>query len=216
MESSPSTWNMGEMMVTQWLTQVLNCTLELETILQIFRHSIIVPVYKTKGIDPPLVWQLSWHITGINPGKGDELFMLNCIHTAHPTKAGNTPHQFQTAYRKMSCNDTIFANMESIMHLINQGDRIYMCACDLEKAFHMVEFSILIKNIFNADINGKAWRVIESWYHHPTACVRAIGLVLLWLVRVCVSGIGHLSHVVPSCDGTTVEGTPTLQLRAIH
>ena len=31
-----------------------------------------------------------------------------------------------------------------------------------------------------------------------------------------MSGIGHLSHVVPSCDGTTVEGIPTLQLRAMH
>ena len=52
MESSLSTWNMGEMMITQWLTRVLNCILDLETILQTFKHSIIVPVHKRKGYDP--------------------------------------------------------------------------------------------------------------------------------------------------------------------
>jgi len=31
---------------------VLNCILDLETILQTFKHSIIVPVHKEKGLDP--------------------------------------------------------------------------------------------------------------------------------------------------------------------
>ena len=45
-------------------------------------------------------------------------------------------HLSQTAYRKKtSCTDSFFANMESILHYTNQGDRIYMCAYDLEKAF---------------------------------------------------------------------------------
>ena len=42
-------------MITQWLTRVLNCILDFETILQTFKHSIIVPVHKRKGYDP-----LSW------------------------------------------------------------------------------------------------------------------------------------------------------------
>ena len=61
------------------------------------------------------------------------------------------PHKFQTAYcKKTSCADAIFANMESMMHYTDQGDRIYMCTYDLEKAFDTVEYGILMKHIFNA------------------------------------------------------------------
>ena len=42
----------GGEMITQPLTWVLNCILDLETILQTFKHSIIVPVHKRKGCDP--------------------------------------------------------------------------------------------------------------------------------------------------------------------
>jgi len=40
--------------------------------------------------------------------------------------------------------------MESMMHYTDQGDRIYMCTYDLEKAFDTVEYGILMKHIFNA------------------------------------------------------------------
>ena len=42
------------------------------------------------------------------------------------------------------------------MHYTNQGDRIYVCAYDLEKTFDTIEYGVLLKHIFNTGINGKA------------------------------------------------------------
>jgi len=87
------------------------------------------------------MWQLLWHITGLSTGyKVMELVILNQVQPI--LQEQGMPQQFQTAYcKKTSCADAIFANMESIMHYTNQGDRIFMCAYDLEKAFDTVEYA---------------------------------------------------------------------------
>ena len=39
-----------------------------------------------------------------------------------------------------------------------------MCLYDLEKAFDSVEYSVLLNRMFEVGINGKAWRLVRSWY----------------------------------------------------
>ena len=119
----------GGQMIIQWLTQVLNRILDLETIPHIFKHSTIVPVRKGKGRNP----LSSGSYRGISLVSAQatvmEIVMLNWIQPI--LQEQGMLHQFRTAYCKISCADAISANMESIMHYTNQGDRIYMCAYDL-------------------------------------------------------------------------------------
>lgn len=42
----------GREILTQWFTRALNCVLDLETVPQIFKHSITVPVCKGEGRNP--------------------------------------------------------------------------------------------------------------------------------------------------------------------
>lgn len=48
-----------------------------------------------------------------------------------------------------------------------------MCLYDLEKAYDSVEHSALLNAIYNAGINGKAWRVISHIYSNILAVIRS-------------------------------------------
>ena len=75
------------------------------------------------------------------------------------------PDVLQTAYQKgLSCSDAVFVTQEALLiHLCKNG-HLYLCLFDLEKAFNSIELSVLLRNLFNIGINGKCWRIIESWY----------------------------------------------------
>ena len=47
-----------------------------------------------------------------------------------------------------------------------------MCLYDLEKAFDSVEFSILLKRLFDVGVNSKTWRILQSWYTDGQSSVR--------------------------------------------
>ena len=124
----------GGEMITQWLTWVINCILDLETICKPSSTVSSSQSTKEKAVTPFHVaaimayhwsqpWLRWWNLsfwTGYSPSyKSRECPTSSRQHIA----------------RGQSCADAIFVNMESIMHYTNQGDRIYMCAYDLENAF---------------------------------------------------------------------------------
>ena len=75
------------------------------------------------------------------------------------------PHPNQSAYRKgVSCADAIFATKEVINRYLQEGNKVYMCLCDLQKAFDSVEFPVLLKRFFDVEVNSKTWRILRSWY----------------------------------------------------
>ena len=47
----------------------------------------------------------------------------------------------------------------------------------MEKAFGTVEYSILLKHVFNAGINGKTWHILCNWYTETTCCVKVNNLL---------------------------------------
>ena len=53
---------------------------------------------------------------------------------------------------------------------IQEGSTIYQCFYYLEKAFDSVEFCVL-HHLYKSGINGKAWRIIRSFYSDPTTQV---------------------------------------------
>ena len=66
---------------------------------------------------------------------------------------------------------------------IQDGFTIYQCCYDLEKAFDSVEFCVLLHHLYGSGINGKAWRVIKSFYSDPTAQVK-VGNELTRAIRL--------------------------------
>ncbi len=48
-----------------------------------------------------------------------------------------------------------------------------MCLYDLQKALDSVEYPVLLENLFG--VNGKAWRLIWSWYQGASCQVKVDG-----------------------------------------
>ena len=85
----------------------------------------------------------------------------------------NIPHYTQTAYRSgISCRDSIFAGLEAEKKFVNEGDTVYTSFFDPDSAFDTVEFCVLLKELFNAGVKGKCWRLIHNWYSNITSRVK--------------------------------------------
>ena len=50
-----------------------------------------------------------------------------------------------------------------------------MCFYDLQKAFDSVQYPVLLQCLYDAGINGRAWRLLKSWYTSPKGMVRVNG-----------------------------------------
>ena len=55
-----------------------------------------------------------------------------------------------------------------------KNEKMYMCFYDLQKAFDSVQYPVL-NRLYEAGVDGKAWRLIRSWYNHPKCRVRING-----------------------------------------
>ena len=78
-----------------------------------------------------------------------------------PFFQANIPHPNQSAYRKKtSCADAILATQEAISRYVQGGDRVFMCLYDLSKAFDLVEYSVLLRRLFNIGIYS--WQNVEN------------------------------------------------------
>jgi hypothetical protein len=64
---------------------------------------------------------------------------------------------------------------------------MYMRFYDLQRAFDSVQYPILFKRLYEAGINGKAWRLIRNWYVNPKCMVRING---------CLSSTFTIEHGV--------------------
>ena len=162
--------------VAVWMKRIFNTITTLEVIPPVFNHSIIVPVFKGKGRDPtnPESYR-GISLTSVI-GKCLEKVLLSRLLPV--LKEHGFPHPSQTAYLKdRSCIDGVFVTNEVLTKLLTSGDSPYLCLYDLEKAFDSIEYDVLLHHLYAAGINGKAWRLIRSWYTNPTSAVRFSGSV---------------------------------------
>ena len=56
---------------------------------------------------------------------------------------------------------------------LQEGRVAYLSLYDLEKALDSVEHNILLQSLYQASINGKAWRLIKARYGNLTAVVKS-------------------------------------------
>ena len=86
------------------------------------------------------------------------------------------PHHTQTAYQAgISCADPTEVVQEAVKNHIQHGSVVYQCFYDLEKAFDSVEYCVFLDHLYRSGINGKAWRLIRSFYHNLHGQVRIDG-----------------------------------------
>ena len=162
----------GGPLLTIWLKQIFCAFIKLEKLPPSLLTGIICPIYKGKGKDP-----LSCHsyrgitITSVIT----KVFEYTILDRLIPVlQDSGHPLLTQTAYQKgISCQDAIFATQEAILHNLSDGRVSYLSLYDLEKAFDSVEHSVLLKSLFEAGINGKAWRLIQACYSNLTAVVKS-------------------------------------------
>ena len=112
----------------------------------------------------------------LNLTKEFEIILLKRIRLILDERGIPLPQQ--TTYKKgSSCEDTLFTMVEVLKRYRQNSDHLYLCTYDMEKAFGTVEYSILLKHVFNAGINGKAWRILCNWYTETTCCVKVNNLL---------------------------------------
>ena len=160
----------GQTIIT-WLTEILNSIVDAERIPSCLKLGTTIPVYKGGGKDP--LNANSYRGITLNSviSKILETLILNRLEPLF-IEAG-VPHPNQSAYRKrVSCADAIFATHEVINRYIQDGGEVYMCLYDLEKAFDSVEFSILLKRLFDVGVNSKTWRILQNWYINGQSSIR--------------------------------------------
>ena len=58
---------------------------------------------------------------------------------------------------------------------MNGGSQVYMCLYDLQKAFDLVEYQVLLTRVFEAGVKGKTWKLLQSWYDGVPCCVSSGG-----------------------------------------
>ena len=161
----------GGQSIIIWLTEIFNSVVDVEQIPTCLKLGITIPVYKGGGKDPLNVNSYRGITLNSVISKVLETLILNRLEPLF-MEAG-LPHPNQSAYRKsVSCADAIFATQEVINRYLQEGGRVYMCLYDLEKAFDSVEFSILLKRLFDVGVNSKTWRILQSWYTDGQSSVR--------------------------------------------
>ena len=50
-----------------------------------------------------------------------------------------------------------------------------MCLYDLQKAFDSVEYPVLLEKLYKVGVNGKMWRLLNSWYNGGSCQVKVDG-----------------------------------------
>ena len=166
----------GGASLSLWLQQVYNAIIEFEAIPAAFKLGVVSPVYKGQGKDP--LCTNSYRgitITSVLAKVLERLFLgrLQPILSEQ-----GIPHLNQTGFVKgSSCSDAIFSTYEVLSRFAREGDTAYVCFFDLQKAFDTVQYPVLLKRAFDCGINGKAWRLLKSWYTSPGCMVKVDGKV---------------------------------------
>ena len=71
--------------------------------------------------------------------------------------------------------EAIFSTLEVLSVYAQHSEKVYICFYDLQKAFDSVQYSVLLQRLYDAGINGRAWRLRKSWYTLPKDMVRVNG-----------------------------------------
>ena len=76
----------------------------------------------------------------------------------------------------LNFGDSLFAHALNVpgshCKYLRGGSHVFMCLYDLQKAFHSVEYPVLLKKPFDAGVHGKLWRLLKNWYEGGSCRVK--------------------------------------------
>ena len=157
-----------------WLMKILNAIVELESVPEVLKRGVVVPVYKGRGKDSLRTDSYRGITLASMVVNVLEFLLLECLESVF-LEAG-LPHINQFAYRRaVSCEDAVFATQEVIAKYLRGGSRVYMRLYDQQKVFDSVEYPVLLEKLFNAGVNGKMWRLLKNWYEGGSCQVKLDG-----------------------------------------
>ena len=164
----------GGPVLHEWIRQICNSIIDLEHVPDSLKMGIVIPVYKGGGKDPLDTNSYRGITLTSVISKVLESLVLARLRD-HLTERG-IPHPNQTAYRKrVSCAEAIFSTLEVVSQHSQKNEKMYMCFYDLQKAFDSIQYPVLLTRLYEAGVDGKAWRLIRSWYNQPKNRVRVNG-----------------------------------------
>ena len=157
-----------------WLRNILNAVVELEVIPDVMKRGVVVPVYKGGGKDPikidsyrGITWTSIWW----------PRYWSSCCRSLEVHVPGGWPSTHKSDSVQESCilcRCDLCDTRVDCKHL-KGGSCVFMCLCDMQKAFDSVEYAVLLKKLFEAGVNGKLWRVLKNWYEGGSGQVRLDG-----------------------------------------
>ena len=148
----------GRPMLRDWILQVCNAIVYVESIPNSLKTGIITPVYKGCGKDS--LDTNSYRGVTLTSVLAKVLETLTLMRMQCNFSERKIPHLNQTAYRKgVSCAEAIFSTIEVISTYSQCSEKVYMCFYDLQKAFDSIQYPVLLKRLFECGVNGKAWRL---------------------------------------------------------
>ena len=158
----------GGLILRDWILQICNAITELEHVPDSLKIGIITPLYKGGGKDPLDTHSYRGGTLTSVLAKVLESLILTRLQCHYSEK--------QTAYRKgVSCAEAIFSTLEVLSIYSQRCEKVYMCFYDLQKAFDSVHYSVHLKCLYEAGVDGRAWRLLRSWYASPKSMVRVDG-----------------------------------------
>ena len=150
------------------------CNAIVETVPDAMKLGVVRPIYKGGGRDP--LDTNSYRGITLSSVLSKTLELLLLRRFQETLSESQFPHLNQTGFvKKTSCADAIFSSYELTSCLTRSGNAAYICFFDLQKAFDTVQYPILLNCVFSWGINGKAWRLLDSWYTEPKCRVKVNG-----------------------------------------
>lgn len=108
-----------------WLMNILNTTVELESVPTVLKRGVVVPVYKGGREDPMKIDSYRGITLTSMVVKVLEFLLLEQLDLVF-LEAG-LPHISQSAYRHaVSCEDAVFATQEIVAKYLREGSQVYV------------------------------------------------------------------------------------------
>ena len=111
---------LGELLKV-WLKQVFNTTISFEEVPNCLKTSLIKPIYKGRGKDPPVTSSFRGVALSSTIAEYIILERMKPILLEF-----NSPHFLQTTYQRgVSCGNAIFATQEAALKVLREARRSY-------------------------------------------------------------------------------------------
>ena len=147
------------------MTELFNCILRTEIVPDIWKHSIIVPLYKGKGKDK--TDPNNYRPVSLTPSFSkiyEKIILDRILQFLHDEKIIFPCPQQQDFQKNLSCITTAFNLQETIYANLDLHSNVYAAFLDTEKAFDTVWHSALFHKLHNLGIKGKLWKIIKNMY----------------------------------------------------